>query len=101
MKHLEQPMTNAYRNTNEEMMNDMDNTMSISGFQWRNPRESEVNEVELLIFLDPEDVEMNTADAENVENQLLDLEVEADADAGAAEHVLADTDAPMHKIEES
>ena len=46
-------------------------------------------------------MEINTADAENVENQLLDLEVESDADAGAAEHVLADTDAPMHKIEES
>ena len=55
----------------------------------------------MLNFLDSEDVEINAADTEHVEAEFLEYEVEAAADSGAGEHVLADTDAPMHKIEES
>ena len=55
----------------------------------------------MLNFLDAEDIELNSADLVDTENEFLDAEVEAAADSGAADHVLAATDAPMYQMEES
>ena len=57
------------------------------------------SEYEILNFLDAEDAEINTTETDN--NEFLDVEIEVAADSGASEHVAADTDAPMYKVEES
>ena len=60
------------------------------------------DEYEIINFLDAEDVELNAAAlGASEEDEFLDVYVEAAADSGAGEHVVAESDASAYAIEES
>ena len=100
MKNLDQLMEMAYNEDFVDMLEEMSVEVGKLINPWTDPNQHNVEPFEVLNFLESE-VEINAAHAENVEDEFLDCDVEAAADSGAGDHVLADTDAPMHRIEES
>ena len=103
MKNLDMLMQHAYDEEGETKNNNNEEDCQVSMKKEIDPRPMLMNEeYEIINFLDAEGVELNAAAlGASEEDEFLDVYVEAAADSGAGEHVLAESDAPAYAIEES